>query len=215
MFNIQKDIKVVYNFIDTDKFDRERQKECRRIALANPHERILTHVSNFRPVKRTEDVVKIFERVQQSVPAKLLMVGDGPDRINAERLAKKLGIKDKVIFLGNSIELNKILCYSDIFLLPSESESFGLAALEAMAAETPVISTNTGGLPEVNIHGKTGFLSNVGDVNDMANNALNILESDENLAMFKKNAKAHTEQFSLSSILPVYENIYDSVLEKV
>lgn len=215
LFNIKKQIEVVYNFIDIDKFDKELQKECKRIALADPGERILTHVSNFRPVKRTEDVVKVFEQVQQHVPAKLLMVGDGPDRVKAEQLAKKFGIKDKVIFLGNSIELNKILCYSDIFLLPSESESFGLAALEAMAAETPVISTNTGGLPEVNTHGLTGFLSNVGDVNDMANNALNILESDENLAMFKKNAKAHATQFSLASILPVYENIYESVLEKV
>jgi N-acetyl-alpha-D-glucosaminyl L-malate synthase BshA len=215
LFNIKKDIQVVYNFIDIDKFDKEQQKECKRNALASPCERILTHVSNFRPVKRTEDVVKIFNEVQQHIPSKLLMVGDGPDRIKAERLAKKLGIKDKVIFLGNSIELNKILCYSDIFLLPSKSESFGLAALEAMAANTPVISTNTGGLPEVNTHGLTGFLSNVGDVKDMANNALNILESDENLAMFKRNAKAHTKQFSLESILPIYENIYESVLEKV
>ena len=214
MFNISKDIQVVYNFIDIEKFDKEQQKECKRIALAAPNERILTHVSNFRPVKRTEDVVKIFDEVQQHVPSKLLMVGDGPDRIKAERLARKLKIDDKVIFLGNSIELNKILCYSDIFLLPSKSESFGLAALEAMAANTPVISTNTGGLPEVNTHGLTGFLSDVGDVKDMANNALNILESDENLAMFKKNAKAHTEQFSLESILPIYENIYESVLEK-
>ena len=215
LFNIKKEIKVVYNFIDIDKFDKEQQKECKRIALADPSERILTHVSNFRPVKRTEDVVKIFHQVQQHVPSKLLMVGDGPDRIKAERLAKKLEIEDKVIFLGNSIELNKILCYSDVFLLPSKSESFGLAALEAMAANTPVISTNTGGLPEVNTHGVTGFLSNVGDVNDMANNALNILESDENLAMFKKNAKAHTKQFSLENILPIYERIYESVLEKV
>jgi glycosyltransferase involved in cell wall biosynthesis len=119
-----------------------------------------------------------------------------------------------VIFLGNSIELNKILCYSDVFLLPSESESFGLAALEAMAAETPVISTNTGGLPEVNVNGVTGFLSNVGDITDMANNTLNILESEENLALFKKNAKAHTHQFALANILPVYEDIYNSVLKR-
>ena len=215
LFNIRKEIQVVYNFIDVDKFDKEQEKECKRIALASPNEKILTHVSNFRPVKRTEDVVRIFDQVQQHIPAKLLMVGDGPDRVKSERLAKRLGIKDKVIFLGNSIELNKILCYSDVFLLPSKSESFGLAALEAMAANTPVISTNTGGLPEVNRHGVTGFLSNVGDVKDMANNALNILESDQNLALFKRNAKAHTEQFSLANILPVYEKIYESVLEKV
>ena len=215
LFNIENDIQVVYNFIDTEKYDKEQQKECKRIALAKPHERILTHVSNFRPVKRTEDAVKVFEIVEKSVPSKLLMVGDGSDRIKAEGLAKELGIEEKVIFLGNSLEVAKILCYTDVFVLPSISESFGLAALEAMAANTPVISTNTGGLPEVNIHGKTGFLSNVGDVKDMANNALNILESDQNLVMFKKNAKEHTNQFSLDHILPIYEEIYNSVLEKV
>ncbi len=215
LFNIHKEIQVVYNFIDVDKFDKEQEKECKRIALAGPNERILTHVSNFRPVKRTEDVVRIFDQIQQHIPAKLLMVGDGPDRVKAERLAKKLGIKDKIIFLGNSIELNKILYYSDVFLLPSKSESFGLAALEAMAANTPVISTNTGGIPEVNKHGVTGFLSNVGDIKDMSNNALNILESDQNLALFKRSAKAHTQQFSLASILPIYETIYESILEKV
>lgn len=214
LFNIKKDIHVVYNFIDTEKFEKEQEKECQRGALADNDERILTHVSNFRPVKRTHDVIRIFDEVQKNIPSKLLLVGEGPDKRKAEKLVKKLGINDKVIFLGNSIELNKILCYSDIFLLPSESESFGLAALEAMAAETPVISTNTGGLPEVNVNGITGFLSNVGDIKDMANNTLNILESDENLALFKKNAKSHTNQFSLANILPVYEEIYNSVLEK-
>lgn len=214
LFNIKKDIHVVYNFIDTEKFEKEQEKECQRGALADNDERILTHVSNFRPVKRTHDVIRVFDEVQKNIPSKLLLVGEGPDKRKAEKLVKKLGINDKVIFLGNSIELNKILCYSDIFLLPSESESFGLAALEAMAAETPVISTNTGGLPEVNVNGITGFLSNVGDIKDMANNTLNILESDENLALFKKNAKSHTNQFSLANILPVYEEIYNSVLEK-
>ena len=212
LFHIQKDIQVVYNFIDIKKYEREKKKECKRIALAQPNERILTHVSNFRPVKKTEDVVKIFAVVQASIPSKLLMVGDGPERLKTERLAKKLGVEDQVIFLGNSIELNKILCYSDVFLLPSERESFGLAALEAMAAETPVISTNTGGLSEVNKHGVTGFLSNVGDVKSMANHVLNILESDENLATFKRNAKRHSLQFSLDKIIPVYENIYNVVL---
>ena len=214
LLNIEKNIQVVHNFIDTEKYDKEHQNECKRIALAKPSERILTHVSNFRPVKRIEDVIRVFEIVQRNIPSKLLMVGDGPEKVNAERLVKELGINDKVIFLGNSNEVAKILCYTDVFLLPSVSESFGLAALEAMAADTPVISTNTGGLPEVNIHGKTGFLSNVGDVKDMANNALNILESDENLAMFKRNAKEHTKQFSLNNILPIYEEIYNSVLEK-
>ena len=212
LFHIQKDIQVVYNFIDIKKYEREKKKECKRIALAQPNERILTHVSNFRPVKKTEDVVKIFAVIQASIPSKLLMVGDGPERLKTERLAKKLGVEDQVIFLGNSTELNKILCYSDVFLLPSERESFGLAALEAMAAETPVISTNTGGLSEVNKHGVTGFLSNVGDVKSMTNHVLNILESDENLATFKRNAKHHSLQFSLDKIIPVYENIYSATL---
>ena len=215
LFNIKNDIEVVYNFIDTDKYDKEHQEECKRIALAEPHERILTHVSNFRPVKRTSDVVKVFNLVQKEVPAKLLMVGDGPDRAKAEGLVRDLGISDKVIFLGNSNEVAKILCYSDIFLLPSVSESFGLAALEAMAADTAVISTNTGGLPEVNTQGKTGFLSNIGDVEDMAKNALTILKDDETLASFKANAKAHTKQFSLKNILPVYEDIYKSCAVRV
>lgn len=215
LFNITNDIEVVYNFIDTDKYDKEQQKECKRIALAKPEERILTHVSNFRPVKRTADVVEVFNLVQKEVPSKLLMVGDGPDRVKAENLVNELGIADKVIFLGNSNEVAKILCYSDVFLLPSVSESFGLAALEAMAANTAVISTNTGGLPEVNIQGRTGFLSDIGDVKDMAKNTLAILEDDETLARFKSNAKEHTKQFSLKNILPVYEDIYKSCAVKV
>ncbi len=210
LFNITNEIQVVYNFIDVEKYDREQQKECKRIALASPDERILTHVSNFRPVKRTEDVVKVFELVQKEIPSKLLMVGDGPDRIKTEELVERLGISDQVIFLGNSNEVAKILCYTDVFLLPSETESFGLAALEAMAANTAVISTNTGGLPEVNIHNKTGFLSNLGDVDDMAKNALYLLRDDKILNEFKQNAKQHTKQFSLSTILPVYEDIYKS-----
>jgi N-acetyl-alpha-D-glucosaminyl L-malate synthase BshA len=206
---------VVHNFIDIEKYAKESEKECQRIALANPEERVLTHISNFRPVKRTDDVVRIFEKVQQQIPAKLLMVGDGPTKRAAELLAKKLGIQDKVIFLGNSSEVVEILCYSDVFLLPSETESFGLAALEAMAAKTPVISTNTGGLPEVNVDGVTGFLSEIGDVEDMANNALKILKDDATLIAFKKNAKEHTKRFSLKNILPVYEDIYESLKVKV
>ncbi|MEN8856805.1 MAG: N-acetyl-alpha-D-glucosaminyl L-malate synthase BshA [Flavobacteriaceae bacterium] len=214
LFNIANEIQVVYNFIDTEKYDREQQAECQRIAVAEPHERILTHISNFRPVKRIEDVVKIFHKVQMETPSKLLMVGEGPEKRKAELLVRKLGISEKVIFLGNSHEIEKLLCYTDVFLLPSESESFGLAALEAMAANTAVISTNTGGLPEVNVHGVTGYLSNLGDVDDMAKNALAILKDDETLMRFKKNAKEHTKQFSLENILPVYEDIYSSVLEK-
>ncbi len=210
LFNITNDIKVVYNFIDTEKYDRAEETECNRITIAKPEERIITHVSNFRPVKRTQNVIKIFNEVLKEVPSKLLMVGDGPERMSAELLVSELGIEESVIFLGNSNEVVKILCYTDVFLLPSETESFGLAALEAMAASSAVISTNTGGLPEVNIHGKTGYLSNLGDVNDMAKNAITILKDAAILEEFKANAKAHTKLFSLENILPVYEELYKS-----
>ena len=210
LFNITKDIKVIYNFIDAKKYDNAQKEECKRIALAQPHERIFTHVSNFRPVKRVEDVVKIFSEVRKEIPAKLLMIGEGPERAKAENLVKELNIIDDVFFLGNSTEVAKILCYTDVFLLPSQTESFGLAALEAMAAGSAVISTNTGGLPEVNIHGKTGFLSDLGDVADMAKNAILIAKEAATLEVFKENAKKHTKQFTLESILPVYEEIYKS-----
>ena len=210
LFNITKEIKVIYNFIDAKKYDNAQKEECKRIALAQPHERIFTHVSNFRPVKRVEDVVKIFSEVRKEIPAKLLMIGEGPERAKAENLVKELNIIDDVFFLGNSTEVAKILCYTDVFLLPSQTESFGLAALEAMAAGSAVISTNTGGLPEVNIHGKTGFLSNLGDVADMAKNAILIAKEAATLEVFKENAKKHTKQFTLESILPVYEEIYRS-----
>ncbi|CAM1333440.1 N-acetyl-alpha-D-glucosaminyl L-malate synthase BshA [Tenacibaculum aestuariivivum] len=214
LFNIEKNIKVVYNFIDGEKYKQAHQGECKRIALATPEEKIVTHVSNFRPVKRTQDVIQIFNKIQKEVPSKLLMVGDGPERLKAENLAKKLNIEDKVLFLGNSNEVAKILCYSDVFLLPSETESFGLAALEAMAAGTPVISTNCGGLPEVNIHGKTGYLSSLGDVDDMANNAIQILNNEAILTEFKENAKKHIKLFSLENILPAYEEIYKKCSNK-
>ena len=210
LFNITKDIKVIYNFIDAKKYDNAQKEECKRIALAQPHERIFTHVSNFRPVKRVEDVVKIFSEVRKEIPAKLLMIGEGPERAKAENLVKELNLVDDVFFLGNSTEVAKILCYTDVFLLPSQTESFGLAALEAMAAGSAVISTNTGGLPEVNIHGKTGFLSDLGDVADMAKNAILIAKEAATLEVFKENAKKHTKQFTLESILPVYEEIYKS-----
>lgn len=210
LFKIDKAIQVVYNFIDIKKYDRAQDEECKRGALAKSNERILTHISNFRPVKRVEDVVRVFYEVQKEIPSKLLLIGEGPDRVLAEKLTKKLSIKNKVFFLGNSTEIDKILCYTDVFLLPSKTESFGLAALEAMAAKTPVISTNTGGLPEVNIHGETGFLSNLGDVKDMAMNAISILKDDVVLEQFKQRAKEHTKKFSLQNILPVYEDIYKS-----
>ncbi|WP_347174982.1 N-acetyl-alpha-D-glucosaminyl L-malate synthase BshA [Polaribacter uvawellassae] len=215
LFNIKKDIHVIHNFIDTEKYDKAHEQECQRIALAKPNERIFTHVSNFRPVKRVEDVIKTFEIVHRTVPSKLLMVGDGPERRSAELLVKRLGIKKDVLFLGNSSEVAEILCYTDVFLLPSKTESFGLAALEAMAAGTAVVSANSGGLPEVNVHGVTGYLSDVGDVEDMAKNVLKIIKDDATLLQFKQNAKAHTKKFSIKNILPVYEDIYESLKIKV
>ncbi len=210
LFTIKNDIHVIHNFIDTQKYDKVHQLKCNRIAIAKPNERILTHVSNFRPVKRIEDVINVFYEVQKKIPSKLLLIGEGPDRAKAEQLVNKLQISKEVLFFGNSSDVSKILCYSDVFLLPSQTESFGLAALEAMAAKTAVISTNTGGLPEVNIHGVTGYLSDLGDVQDMADNAVSILENDEILETFKENAREHTKKFSLENILPVYESIYKS-----
>ena len=210
LFTIKNDIHVIHNFIDTQKYDKVHQLKCNRIAIAKPNERILTHVSNFRPVKRIEDVINVFYEVQKTIPSKLLLIGEGPDRAKAEHLVNKLQISKEVLFFGNSSDVSKILCYSDVFLLPSQTESFGLAALEAMAAKTAVISTNTGGLPEVNIHGVTGYLSDLGDVQDMADNAVSILENDEILETFKENAREHTTKFSLENILPVYESIYKS-----
>lgn len=166
-----------------------------------------------RPVKRVSDVLAIFYKIQQKIPSKLLLIGDGPDREFLEEEVKKLEIKDKVLFLGNSHEVNKLLCYSDLFLLPSETESFGLAALEAMAARTPVISTNSGGLPEVNVHGVTGFLSNVGDVDDMAKNGIYILEDTDRLQQFKQHALEQAKQFGLQNILPAYKEVYREVIK--
>ena len=212
LFEIKKEIEVIYNFIDFKKQASWEAADCIRETLAEPQEMILAHVSNLRPVKRVLDVIRVFNKVQKVLPAKLLMVGDGPERENADLLAKEFGISDKVIFLGKSDEIRRILCFADLFLLPSETESFGLAALEAMAGRTPVISTNTGGLPEVNIHGVTGFLSDVGDVDDMAKNAIFILESDQRLEEFKSNAYESAKRFSIERILPKYEMMYEQVI---
>ncbi len=211
LFNIKKDIKVVHNFIEVEKYGGMDEADCIRGNLADANQKIVTHISNFRPVKRISDVIDIFYKIQQRLDAKLLMVGDGPERDQAEKTVAKLGITDKVLFLGNSSEVNKILCLSDLFLLPSKTESFGLAALEAMAAKTPVISTNTGGLPEVNEDGKTGFLCDVGDTDEMAKKAVYILEDEDRLTTFKENAYNYAQQFSLNSILPLYEEIYRTV----
>ena len=201
-FDIKNDIHVIPNFIELDKHRNESLISCQRSVMAQPEERIVTHISNFRRVKRIPDVINIFYKIQQEIPSKLMMVGDGPEKEAAEQMCVDLGIQDKVIFFGNSNEIDQILSYSDLFLLPSETESFGLAALEAMAWSVPVISSNSGGLPEVNFDGQSGFLSNVGDVESMSKNALYILSNNETLSTFKSNALAVAKQFDILNILP-------------
>jgi len=208
LFNIKKEIHVIPNFIELDKIRNENLISCQRSVMAKKEERIVTHISNFRKVKRIPDVIKLFYKIQEKIPSKLMMVGDGPEKAKAEELVNQLGIQDKVIFFGNSNEIDQILSYSDLFLLPSETESFGLAALEAMAWSVPVISSNSGGLPEVNFDGISGYMSNVGDVDDMAIKALKILEDDEILNQFKENALTVAKQFDIKNILPLYEDLY-------
>ncbi len=214
LFNIKKNIKVVPNFIDVKKY-RSEFTDCNRDKMATKEEKIITHISNFRPVKRIEDVIKIFYKVQQKLPAKLMMVGDGPERLPAEALVKKLNLETKVIFFGQSNEIDKILCFSDLFLLPSETESFGLAALEAMASGVPVVSSNTGGIPEVNKNGVTGLLSNVGDVDKMAKDTLNILKDEATLNTYKHNAKEASKTYDIYTVVTQYEAIYKKVLKTV
>lgn len=214
LFNIKNDIHVIPNFIELDKHRNESLISCQRSIMAKTEERIVTHISNFRKVKRIPDVIKIFYKIQQTIPAKLMMVGDGPEKVKAEQLCEELGILDKVIFFGNSNEIDSILSYSDLFLLPSETESFGLAALEAMAWSVPVISSNSGGLPEVNFEGISGYLSDVGNVDEMAENAIKILNNNEVLNSFKENALSVAKQFDIKNILPLYESIYQKALDK-
>ena len=214
LFNIKKEIVVIPNFIELNKNRNETAISCHRSIMAKPEERIVTHISNFRKVKRIPDVIKIFNIIQQNIPAKLMMVGDGPEKEKAEQLCEQLGIQDKVIFFGNSNEIDKILSYSDLFLLPSETESFGLAALEAMAWSVPVVSTNSGGLCEVNFDGLSGYLSNVGDVEDMAEKALKILKDTATLETFRSNALSVAERFDIKNILPLYEEVYNKAIKK-
>lgn len=210
-FPIEKPIHVIPNFVDVKRFYKTDKNHFKQM-LAPDGERILVHVSNFRAVKRVEDVVRIFESVKKDVPSKLLMIGDGPDRLKVEELAKDLGIFNDIRFLGKQEQISEILSIADLFLLPSATESFGLSALEAMACGVPVISTNTGGLPEINVHGVTGFLSNVGDVKDMAANAVKVLADDVELLQFKKNALAHARKFERQHIIPQYEELYRQVV---
>ncbi|WP_445711644.1 N-acetyl-alpha-D-glucosaminyl L-malate synthase BshA [Flavobacterium sp.] len=212
LFDIKNDIKVIPNFIEISKERLDENDPCHRSLMATAEEKVLTHISNFRKVKRISDVVKIFYEVQKTIPSKLMMVGDGPEKEAAENLCVELGIHNKVIFFGNSNEIDKILCYTDLFLLPSETESFGLAALEAMACGVPVISSNSGGLPEVNKDGITGYLSNVGDIEGMSKNAISILQDDVKLNTFKKNALKEANEFDIKKILPLYEEVYQTAI---
>lgn len=212
-FKIDNKITVVPNFINIQDFETTRN-HCVKAKYAPKGEKLLIHISNFRKVKRVEDVLHVFDRVRKEVPCKLILVGDGPERPAIEALCRQLDTCNEIINLGKITDPKEILSIGDLFLLPSETESFGLAALEAMAMKVPVISTNSGGLPEVNTHGKTGFLSNVGDVDDMAANALKLLKNEKLLNEFKNNAFERAKLFDVNKILPQYEKIYQSLAKK-
>ncbi len=213
-FKITNDIRVIYNFIDFNRF-RKEDKSHFKMAIAPNGEKILAHTSNFRKVKRVEDVIKIFKQVHAKIPSKLLLIGDGPERIHLENLCRQIGLCSEIRFLGKQDAVEELLAVSDLFILPSQNESFGLAALEAMACEVPVISSNIGGIPEVNITGKTGFTSEVGNVDEMSHNAITLLENEDMLNSFRKNALDHAKTFDIENILPVYEEYYQEVSEKV
>lgn len=213
LFKIQNGIEVIPNFIDLERFKKQNRDHF-KIAICPNGEKLLVHTSNFRKVKRIEDIVHVFKLVREQIPAKLLLVGDGPERTGIQALCRELGVQDDVRFLGKLDVIEEVLSLADIFMLPSEKESFGLAALEAMACEVPVISSDAGGIPEVNIHGKTGFVSKIGDVVDMAKNALMLLQNEALLAEFKLNALARAQEFDITNILPKYEAYYEYVRSK-
>lgn len=210
-FEITKEIQVIVNFVDVSRFSRKPIDAFKKVIAPNG-ERILLHASNFRKIKRVQDVVKIFAEVNKQIPSKLLFVGDGPERSTAEDLSRELGVFDEVRFVGKQEQMEDILAIGDLFLLTSEYESFGLAALEAMAAGVPVISTNAGGLGEINIDGKTGYMANVGDVETMSKQALSILKDDATLKGFKEKAAEHAKNFDINNIVPVYEKLYERFL---
>lgn len=211
-FAVKRPIRMIPNFIDFERFNKKPRQHFKDLIAPN-NERIIVHTSNFRKVKRVEDVVRIFDIIQNEIPAKLLLIGDGPERSNIEKVCRELGVCNKVTFLGKQEAIEEILSICDLFILPSESESFGLSALEAMACEVPVISTNTGGLPEVNIHGVTGFLSNIGDYQDMAANALQLLQNDTLLVQFRKNALNQAKKFDLNRVLNQYIAVYEETID--
>jgi N-acetyl-alpha-D-glucosaminyl L-malate synthase BshA len=212
-FKIEKPIQVIHNFVDVERFNRKPIDAFKKLIAPNG-ERVLLHASNFRKVKRVEDVVKIFYEVNQQIPSKLLFVGDGPERGGAEELCRKLNTCDDVHFVGKQEQMEDILAIADLFILTSQYESFGLAALEAMAAGVPVVSTNAGGLPEIMVPGVNGYMGNVGDIQTMSQQAIDILQFDERLNEYKKNAAQHAKRFDIHNIVPLYEQLYDEVLTK-
>lgn len=213
-FPITKDIEVIPNFICTEEFSKHAADEQLRKKIAPNGEKILTHISNFRKVKRVEDVLSVFEKIQKHIPCKLLLVGDGPERNRLENLCREKSLCNLITFAGKLKDTEGVLSISDLFLLTSESESFGLAALEAMAAGVPVISTNTGGIPEVNLHGRTGYMSNVGNTTEMSENALKLLSNPLLYQEFRNNALKQASVFELHKILPKYESLYQKVLSQ-
>jgi N-acetyl-alpha-D-glucosaminyl L-malate synthase BshA len=211
-FRIEKDIQVIHNFVDVERFARKPIDAFRKVIAPNG-ERILLHASNFRKIKRVQDVIKVFQAVNQQKPSKLLLVGDGPERPGAEEMCREMGICDDVRFVGKQQDMEEIMAVADLFLLPSEYESFGLAALEAMAAGAPVVASNAGGLPEIIEQGVCGFMADVGDVESMANYALDILMHDNRLNQFKEAARAKAKQFDIHNIIPEYETLYKQVAD--
>ena len=210
-FGIQRDIKVIPNFIDIDKYER-KHNNCEKNVISEGDEKIIVHISNFRPLKRIIDVIKIFEKINSEIRSKLIMVGDGPEKKKAKDYLRKNNLNNRVIFLGKTNEVDEILCSSDLFLLPSEKESFGLAALEAMALKVPVISTNIGGLSELNINGNSGYTSDIGDIDSMASNAIKILSDKSLKKKYRFQAFENAKKYDIKKIIPLYESVYQEAL---
>ncbi len=212
-FNLDNEIEVIYNFVDFSRF-RKINKDHFKKAIAPEGEKLLTHISNFRKVKRVDDVVRMFHLVHEKIPSKLLLIGDGPERRKAEDMCREYDLCQDVRFLGKQDAVEELLAISDLFIIPSENESFGLAALEAMACEVPVISSNAGGLPELNLHGKTGFVTQIGDVQAMAKYAIQLLSDEQLLQSFRTNAFNRAKEFDIQIILPQYESYYEAIIER-
>jgi N-acetyl-alpha-D-glucosaminyl L-malate synthase BshA len=212
-YKVEKDIEVIPNFIDTDKYNRETIKICNlKNHFAPNGEKILAHTSNFRPLKRVQDVIKIFNKVRKKVNSKLLLIGDGPDRSECERLSRELGIYEDIKFMGKQDSIAELLSLSDLFIMPSQSESFGLSALEAMSCSVPAITTSVGGLPELNIHGETGYIAEIGDIERMSKYAIELLSNEKKYKLFSKRARERAMEFSQEDIIRKYEKHYETVL---